>query len=94
MSTSADGVTWSALRRIPIDPVGSGVDHFIPGLAVPVVAVAQAPSGSVLNQVMASQRLLATSGSVAAAQIAPATRRDQAPAAADPASKDRVSKRR
>jgi hypothetical protein len=33
-STSTDGVNWSAVRRIPIDPVGSTVDHFIPGLAV------------------------------------------------------------
>lgn len=29
------GVTnWSAVQRIPIDPTGSGVDHFIPGLAI------------------------------------------------------------
>lgn len=28
------GRTWSAVTRIPIDPVNSGVDHFIPGLAV------------------------------------------------------------
>jgi hypothetical protein len=34
MSTSSDGVTWSAVKRIPIDAVGSGVDHFVPGLAV------------------------------------------------------------
>jgi hypothetical protein len=33
-STSADGVNWSAVNRVPIDPVGSGVDHFIPGLGV------------------------------------------------------------
>jgi hypothetical protein len=33
-SSSADGTTWSAPARIPIDPVSSGVDHFIPGLAV------------------------------------------------------------
>ena len=33
-SSSADGTTWSAVTRIPIDPVGSNVDHFIPGLAV------------------------------------------------------------
>jgi hypothetical protein len=33
-STSTDGVSWSAVSRIPIDPVGSGVDHFIPGLGV------------------------------------------------------------
>ncbi|HET9921321.1 MAG TPA: sialidase family protein [Ktedonobacteraceae bacterium] len=34
MSTSSDGQNWSAVQRIPIDAVGSGVDHFIPGLAV------------------------------------------------------------
>lgn len=34
MTSSADGITWSPVTRIPIDPVGSGVDHFIPGLAV------------------------------------------------------------
>jgi hypothetical protein len=33
-STSTDGTTWSPVTRIPIDPVGSGTDHFIPGLAV------------------------------------------------------------
>jgi len=34
IKSSTDGVTWSRVRRIPIDPVGSGVDHFLPGLAV------------------------------------------------------------
>ncbi len=34
MSSSDDGVVWSPVARIPADPVGSGVDHFIPGLAV------------------------------------------------------------
>jgi BNR repeat protein len=33
-STSTDGINWSAVTRIPLDPIGSGVDHFIPGLAV------------------------------------------------------------
>lgn len=33
-STSSDGVSWSAVKRVPIDPVDSGADHFIPGLAV------------------------------------------------------------
>jgi hypothetical protein len=33
-STSADGVNWTAVARVPIDPVISGEDHFIPGLAV------------------------------------------------------------
>lgn len=34
MSTSSDGVHWTSPARIPIDPVSSSVDHFIPGLAV------------------------------------------------------------
>jgi BNR repeat protein len=34
LSSSADGTTWSPVVRIPIDPVGSNVDHVIPGLAV------------------------------------------------------------
>jgi len=34
MSTSTDGVSWSAPARIPIDATSSSVDHFIPGLAV------------------------------------------------------------
>jgi len=33
-STSSDGITWSAVTRVPIDATNSGVDHFIPGLAV------------------------------------------------------------
>lgn len=33
-SASSDGSTWSAITRIPLDPIGSGVDHFLPGLAV------------------------------------------------------------
>jgi hypothetical protein len=34
MSTSSDGITWSPVQLIPIDPVGSGVDHFLPGIGV------------------------------------------------------------
>jgi hypothetical protein len=33
-SSSTDGVNWSAVTRVPIDATTSGVDHFIPGLAV------------------------------------------------------------
>jgi hypothetical protein len=33
-SKSSNGVSWSAVKRVPIDAVGSGADHFIPGLAV------------------------------------------------------------
>lgn len=33
-STNATGTSWSSVSRIPADKVGSGVDHFIPGLAV------------------------------------------------------------
>ena len=34
MSTSSDGVAWTTPVRIPIDATTSGVDHFIPGIAV------------------------------------------------------------
>ena len=33
-STSSNGKTWSAVKRVPANPIGSGVDHFIPGIAV------------------------------------------------------------
>ena len=29
-----DGTSWSAVSRVPIDATDSGIDHFIPGLAV------------------------------------------------------------
>jgi hypothetical protein len=32
--TSTNGTSWSAVQRIPIDPVSSTVDHFIPGVGV------------------------------------------------------------
>lgn len=34
LSTSANGVGWSAVSRIPIDATTSGIDHFIPGVGV------------------------------------------------------------
>ena len=34
ISTSDDGTTWTAPARVPIDPVTSSADHFIPGLGV------------------------------------------------------------
>ena len=34
MSTSIDGVHWSPVQLIPIDPLGSGIDHLVPGLGV------------------------------------------------------------
>ncbi len=34
LSRSTDGVIWSSPTRVPIDPIGSGADHFIPGLGV------------------------------------------------------------
>jgi hypothetical protein len=33
-STSTDGKTWTAIKRVPIDAVTSTVDHFIPAFAV------------------------------------------------------------
>jgi hypothetical protein len=34
LSTSDDGTRWSDAQRIPLDPLGSNVDHFVPGLGV------------------------------------------------------------
>jgi hypothetical protein len=34
MSSSADGKTWSAVTRIPIDAATSTVDHFLPGIGI------------------------------------------------------------
>jgi hypothetical protein len=34
MSTSTNGTTWSKIARIPIDPIKSTVDHFIPGVGI------------------------------------------------------------
>lgn len=34
MTTSTNGTSWTAVTRIPIDSTTSGVDHFIPGIAV------------------------------------------------------------
>jgi hypothetical protein len=34
LSTSTDGLAWSAVARVPIDATTSSVDHFIPGLGV------------------------------------------------------------
>ncbi|HJP89030.1 MAG TPA: sialidase family protein [Candidatus Limnocylindrales bacterium] len=33
-SLNATGTSWSAVTRVPIDGVNTGIDHFIPGLAV------------------------------------------------------------
>ena len=35
-STSADGTHWTQKVRIPSDPIGSGVDHFINGMGVDI----------------------------------------------------------
>src|SRR5438105_5908735 len=34
LTSSPDGLNWTHPTRIPADPIGSGVDHFIPGLGV------------------------------------------------------------
>ena len=33
-STSANGTSWSRVARVPIDPVTSTADHFLPGFGV------------------------------------------------------------
>ena len=35
-SSSSDGVHWSSKVRIPLDPIGSGVDHFINGMGIDI----------------------------------------------------------
>jgi len=35
MTTSKDGVNWSPIVRVPIDPLDSGVDHFVAGIGAP-----------------------------------------------------------
>src|SRR3954451_7855281 len=32
--TSTNGTTWSAVKRVPIEPLPNTVDHFLPGIAV------------------------------------------------------------
>jgi hypothetical protein len=34
LSTSDDGTSWRPVGRIPLDPAGANVDHFIPGIGV------------------------------------------------------------
>lgn len=36
MSTSSNGTSWTSPVRIPIDAVGSGVDHLLPGIGVDI----------------------------------------------------------
>ena len=33
-SLNSTGTSWSSVSRVPIDGTNSGIDHFIPGLAV------------------------------------------------------------
>jgi hypothetical protein len=35
-SSSTDGVHWTPKVRIPLDPIGSGVDHFINGMGIDI----------------------------------------------------------
>ena len=35
-SSSGDGIHWSSVSRIPVDPIGSGVDHFINGMGIDI----------------------------------------------------------
>ncbi|MBV9711767.1 MAG: exo-alpha-sialidase [Ktedonobacteraceae bacterium] len=34
MTTTTDGLTWTPLQRIPLDPIGSDVEHVTAGLAI------------------------------------------------------------
>ncbi|MCU1451666.1 MAG: uncharacterized protein JWP02_3836 [Acidimicrobiales bacterium] len=43
VATSRDGLAWSAPVRVPIDPVSSSAEHFLPGIAVDPASTAAAP---------------------------------------------------
>jgi hypothetical protein len=46
LTTSTDGMTWSQPARVPIDPLTSSIDHFIPGIGVaPLTAGSSARLG-------------------------------------------------
>jgi hypothetical protein len=34
LTSPKDGIKWSAPARVPTDPVGSGVDHFLPSIGI------------------------------------------------------------
>ena len=34
MTTSTNGITWTSIRRIPIAPMGSGINYYVSGLGV------------------------------------------------------------
>ncbi len=48
MTTSSDGIKWSTVQLIPADPIGAGVDHFLPGLGIDPLT-----SGSTAHLVLA-----------------------------------------
>jgi len=45
MSTSTNGTSWSGPVRIPIDPLTSTIDHFIPGLGIKPSATSAGATG-------------------------------------------------
>src|SRR5579875_25565 len=48
MTTSSDGINWSPVQLIPADPLGAGIDHFLPGLGIDPLT-----SGSTAHLVLA-----------------------------------------
>jgi hypothetical protein len=44
MSSSGNGTNWAPVKRIPLDPIGSGVDHFIPGVSIQGQTLTVSPS--------------------------------------------------
>ena len=58
-SRSSDGLHWSSPVRVPVDPVASTVDHFIPGLAVDASTVGSRRAPRLDLLLLPSSRLLA-----------------------------------
>ena len=85
LTTSHDGLNWSPVSRVPIDPIGGGADHFIPGIGVDAStsgAAAHDPGSGPLNEAMYAEQLAVTGGMV------------RGEAAADPGTRQRVARTR
>jgi hypothetical protein len=97
---SAFGLGPMSVSWLPTTTQGSMVADYIStsfdstGNAIPVLAVAQAPSGGLLHQAMYSTAISATGGSVTASLISARTGTNLPFVAADNAAKDRTIKRR
>jgi hypothetical protein len=73
MTTSKDGVNWSAIERVPIDPLDSGVDHFVAGIGAPrfldIILGGAAPGALAVNYYYVSNGATCDPTSAAGCQL-------------------------